>query len=200
MKHADVVSTEPAVRLFDRLPEPIKRKLEGENAWGYFEVAPLSRGLWMRERLTVFPPGTTAAECRAVVLHRNWPVVGAVVALFAMIGFGVVLAPFGAFLVAFALYGVGILLSARATHRVRRESVRLVVITVAVSGGASSYGNVQSMSMARSAFESLDIRARDEDLTPAQYEREWASIFQALKTRGAALSAELERGIGQSSR
>lgn len=78
MKHADIVSNEPAVRLFDRLPEPIKRKLEGENAWGYFEVGPLSRGLWMRERLTVSPPGTTAAECRAVVLHRNWPVVGAV--------------------------------------------------------------------------------------------------------------------------
>ena len=175
------------------------RKLEGENAWGYFDVAPLSRGLWMRERLTVFPPGTTAAERRAMVRYRNWPVLGAVVALFAMIGFGLVLPASAAFLVAFALYGVGILLSARATHRVRKESVRLVVITVAGSGGASSYGNVRSMSTARSAFESLDTRARDEDLTPVQYEREWACIFLALKTQGAALSGELRRGIGQSS-
>ena len=135
-----------------------------------------------------------------MVLHRNWPVAGAFLALFAMIGFGLVLPAFAAFLVAFALYGVGILLSAKATHRVRKESVRLVVITIAVSAGASSYGNVHSMSTARSAFELLDIRARDEDLTPAQYEREWAFIFQALKTQGAALSDERERGIGQSSR
>ena len=101
----------------------------------------------MRERLTVFPPGTTAAERRAVI----------------------------------------------------RYSVRLIVITVAGSGGASSYGNVRSMSTARSAFESLDARARDEDLAPAQYEREWACIFQAVKTQGAALSGELRRGNGQAS-
>ena len=52
---------------------------------------------------------------------------------------------------------------------------------MAVGKRASSYGDIHSIRTARSAFESLDIRGRDEDLTPPRYEREWASIFQSSR-------------------
>jgi type IV secretory pathway TrbD component len=186
--------------LLSRLPERIKRALEGKHPWGYFEVAPLGRTVWMRQRLTVFPPGTNAAERRALTFHRDWPLTGAIVAMFAMMGFGAVLPPFGACLLAFALYGVGMWLSARATRRLRAASRRLIVVVVGFDGGAAAYGNIESMKAARTALERLDRDDHNGLLTPTQYEAEWASVYRAIDDHRAALIEELEEGILSSER
>lgn len=188
------------LKLGDRLPERLKRKLEGLHPWGYEEVSSQGRGLWVRERLTVFPPGTTAAERRAITIFRNWPVVGSIVALCAMIGLGLVLTPVAAFLLAFALYGASVGLGARATHRVRNSSVQLIVVRAIVDEGVSTWGNLGSMVAARAAFEQLDERAIREGLTPAQYEAHWARIFQSLDEGRDARADELEAGIVRAER
>lgn len=200
VKHPETVFTLPDLRLRDRIPERMKRKLEGPHPWGYWEVSPQGRGLWMRERLTVFPPGTTAAERRALAFFRNWPLIGSVAALFAMMGLGLVFTPFTAFLLAFTLYGVSIWGGARATRRLRTSSVQLVVARVAIDGGISTWGNVASMAAARAAFAMLDERAGVEGLTPAQYEKQWAAIFRSLDERRPALADELEAGIVRAER
>ncbi|MHC5794877.1 DUF6611 family protein [Lacisediminihabitans sp. FW035] len=200
MKHSETTITLPDLRLWDRLPERVKTRLQGPHPWGHFEVAPLSRGLWTRERLTVYPPGTTAAERRLHGIFRNWPLVGSVAALFAMMALGVVLSPLLAFMVAFALYGASVWYGARATRRLREASIQLVVVRVAVDGGISCWGNVASMAAARTAFAALDDRAVHGRLTPAQYESEWATIFLTLDDCRPALAGELEEGLLRSER
>ncbi|CAN5430376.1 hypothetical protein BH10ACT4_BH10ACT4_01520 [soil metagenome] len=195
MKYAETTITLPDLRLWDRLPQRITTSLQGPHPWGHFEVAPLSRGLWTRERLTVYPPGTTAAERRLQGIFRNWPLIGSVAALFAMMALGVVLSPLPAFIVAFALYGASVGYGARTTSRLRAASIQLVVVRVAVDGGVSSCGNVASMAAARAAFAALDDRAAHGGLSPAQYESEWATIFLALDDCRPALAGELEEGI-----
>jgi hypothetical protein len=195
VKHAETAITLPDLRLWDRLPQRIKTSLQGPHPWGHFEVAPLSRGLWTRERLTVYPPGTTAGERRLYGIFRNWPPIGSVAALIAMMALGVVMSPLPAFIVSFALYGVSVGFGARATRRLRAASIQLVVVRVAVDGGVSCWGNVASMAAARTAFAALDARAAHGGLTPAQYESEWSTIFLALDDCRPELAGELEEGI-----
>ncbi len=176
------------------------RVLDGKHPWGYFEATRLSRGAWMRERLTVFPPGTNAAERRALTFHREWPVIGAILAMFAMVLFGSVLQPFPSCVLAFALYGVGVWLTTRATRRLRAASRCLMVITIGFDGSATSFGNIRSMKAARLALERLERDHRDGLLTPVRYEAEWASIYRAIDDDRVALADELREGILSSER
>jgi len=49
---------------------------------------PPSRGTLVRHRVCVYPPGTNGPERRALTAHRDWPVLGAIIALVALTVFG----------------------------------------------------------------------------------------------------------------
>ena len=160
------------------------------NRWGYFEATALGRGAWLRERLTLLPPGTSDSERRALAFFRNWPVIGAVGALLVMIPLGLTLPPVVAFAAAFGIYALVIWQGARMTRRLRSASVHLVVLTVPMSTGARSYGNVASLRACVAALADLDSRRCA--LTEPQYEAEWGAIYWDLYANRDALDREVQ--------
>ncbi|MCU1420594.1 MAG: hypothetical protein JWN36_245 [Microbacteriaceae bacterium] len=168
------------------------------NRWGYFEATALGRGAWLRERLTLLPPGTSDSERRTLAFFRNWSVIGAVGALLVMIPLGLALPPLVAFVAAFGVYAAVIWQGARMTRRLRSALVRLVVITVPLSAGVRSYGNVASLRASIAALADLDSRRAA--LTEPQYEAEWGAIYWELYSHREALGLEVQQGVLDSER
>ncbi|BBZ48243.1 hypothetical protein MPRM_55240 [Mycobacterium parmense] len=100
--------------------------------------AEVSRYGVRRYRLTVYPPGTAAADARLARLWRGWPVCGAAIALLAVMFLGDVAASLGTVLVyaAAAYVGIGTLLFLRAgPHRVRVKSMSVVLLPTDADAG-----------------------------------------------------------------
>ncbi len=190
-----LITRAPTPGRANRLVRWVLEALEGRYVWGYIEIGALGRGAWMRERLTLLPPGTDASERRALTVYRNWPVIGAIGALLLMLVFGDRLAPPIAFVAAFATYGFVTWMIARATRRRRRESIRLVAVTVAVGGGVERLGNVDTLRCTKATLADLDRRSAMREITPAQYENEWATLYWALDAQRQHLDEERQRGI-----
>ncbi|QWT24452.1 hypothetical protein KPL76_03365 [Subtercola sp. PAMC28395] len=155
---------------------------EGPNRWGRVDVTPTGRTTWNRTRLTVYPPGTNAAERRALQLHRNWPVAGAVVALFVMLALSS-WPPLAAAAVAVSVYGAGLMTAQALTRRIRPQVRRLVVVTVPIGGRIESLGDIGSFTAAIDRLHALDELRRRGAITPAEHEAGWAEIYSALPPR-----------------
>src|ERR1700758_1957946 len=65
--------------------------LDGAHPWGSFDATVGRYGI-RRYRLTVYPPGSTAADRRWARLWRGWPITGAALAILAFMLFGNVVA------------------------------------------------------------------------------------------------------------
>jgi hypothetical protein len=159
--------------------------LEGEHRWGYLDVSPSGRGTWTQKRLTVFPPGTTSSERRALKLHRDWPMVGAVVTMFLMIALGGFLSPALATTIAVLLYGCSMAFSAHRTHQLRARCRRVEVVTVAEVDGLSTRGDGASLEAAAAELTRLETQLESGQVTPVDFEAGWARVYASLQGVGA---------------
>jgi hypothetical protein len=160
--------------------------LEGSHPWGTYQASPAGRGVWLRRTLVAYRPGTNSPERRALTFHRNWPSIGAVLAIVAMLPIGAAFTPPLAFAMVFAAYLGVFALSARATRTLRADARRLVVLSVAVEEGVTTYGDEQLLEHTVAGFEQLDLARRDGAITATQYERGWAELYEGIHAEAAS--------------
>jgi hypothetical protein len=178
----------------DRIVGRATRAIEGQP-WGFFESTVIGHGTWMREHLVLFPPDAGRSARRAYGVYRCWPVVGACLAVVFMIVIGAVLPPALAFVASFSLYFVVTWLTSRVTRELRRQSIHLMTLTVAIGGSVRCYGNVDVMRAARASLAALDARVNRGTLLAHEYDLECASVFWSLDAVRADLEDELQEGI-----
>ncbi len=164
------------------LPDWMIRALEGEHLWGYVDAVPAGRTVWLLRRLTVYPPGTTVVERRLLKFHRDWPVTGAVVALFLMFALADVWSIPLALLAVVLAYAGGVWVTARLTHDLRAGSHRLD-ITSTPGDGHSTRRDVALFESARAELLRLDAGRQRGELTPVEFEAGWARVFDQLADR-----------------
>ncbi|CAN5309003.1 hypothetical protein BH11ACT4_BH11ACT4_11350 [soil metagenome] len=158
----------------------LARALEGEHRWGFIEIAPADRNAWTQKRLTVFPPGTTAAQRRAVKRHRDWPIAGAVVTMLLMLALGEFLSPLPATAIAVGVYCVTVAASARLTHDLRARCHRVEITSVVAADGRTTRGDVAMLEEAVAELEDLERGLERGDLTGPAFEAGWARVYDRL--------------------
>jgi hypothetical protein len=195
MRHSESVITIPRVGPVDRIVHGALHALEGSHQWGYFETSVLSRGMWMRERLTLLSPETTAAERRALTVNRHLPVTGAVGSLFLMLLFGRILPPFLAGFAALVLYAAALFFGSKATRQTRVKTVQLTVVTTVVNGGTRAFGNVAALRGTQATLDILESQLRSGRLSRIEFELELAALYWSLETERADLERQLLKGL-----
>ncbi|WP_116282112.1 DUF6611 family protein [Subtercola boreus] len=173
----------PATAFASRTAEHL---LEGPHRWGSIDVSPAGRTSWNRTRLTVYPPGTTHAERRALHFSRTWPVVGAVVALFTLLALSAYTAAPAATAAAVAVYALGLLAGLRMTRTLRPRLKCLTVVTIPLGGGMETIGDVDFYQAATDRLRALDDRNDRGLVTPAEYEFCCTQIYNAMPEQAAA--------------
>jgi hypothetical protein len=158
----------------------VTRVLEGKYRWGYLDEAPLGRGVWVRQRLTVYPPGTNCAERRLLTFHRDWPLIGAITALLAMIVLGAITRPLVGAGVAAVLYLGGLVVASHVTAVLRGRCLTVVVVSIAVNGSLEVHGNAPLMDWSRDILQRLAVTEARGLLTPLQYESIWARVYNTI--------------------
>jgi hypothetical protein len=166
---------EPADR-----PEWLTRALEGEHRWGYIDVVPAARTVWSLQRLTVFPPGICSADRRMLKRHRDWPMIGAVLALFLMIALGDVWPTPIAVLVVALAYAGGVWASSRLTHELRARSHCIEVTSTAGVDGYSTHGDTALLESARIELLGLEARLRRGELNAVDFEAGWGRVYDRI--------------------
>ena len=163
-----------------RLIEWAGHALEGEHSWGYIDVVPAGRTAWQLKRLTVYPPGTTVEQRRLLKFHRDWPINGAVLALFLIFALGDAWPMPLAATTVVLVYVCGVSVTSRLTHHLRMSSRRLHVTSTAGEQGCRYRGDVDLFESARAELLRLDAGRVGGELTPAQFEAGWARVFDRL--------------------
>ncbi len=180
MEFARIPSASPNPAHAGLVVEFLRKLIEGDKLWGTIDVSPAGRSMWRRVRLTVYPPGTTSAERRALHFAHTWPIGGAILGLVLMVTLGSAW-PTALVVVAIAaLYGAGFWLGARLTRPLRNRIRSLVVVSVYVGGGLEEYGNASLLRETTGRLAALDAHRRDGGMEPARYEAEWAEIYETL--------------------
>jgi hypothetical protein len=169
--------------------EFLRRLTEGDKLWGTVDVSPANRSMWRRVRLTVYPPGTTGAERRALHFAHTWPVGGAILCLVLLVTVGSAWPPVFSVAAFTVLYVAGFWFGARLTRQLRDRIRSLAVVSVYVHGELEEYGDGSLLREATAAFEELDARRRAGELEPVRYEAEWAKIYETLPSRDAVVRA-----------
>ncbi len=157
----------------------MRRLTEGPTVWGHVSVWPRSPGLWERYRLTVYPPGTSPAERRALQFARTWPVAGAaigsagIIALWSNRQFFAVATVLGVYL--------GVLWAASRLTRALRSRIRtLRGEELLVAGVMTEYGDLRRLQSTLALLTDLEDRRRSGRVGPVRYEAEWAAIYNSL--------------------
>ena len=158
----------------------LTRALEGEHRWGFVDLAPADRGAWEQKRLTVFPPGTTSAERRALKRHRDWPIAGAVITMFLMLVLGEWWPPAVSAGVAIVAYGVSLGVSAHLTHPLRSQCLRVEVTALASVDGYPTTGDIATLNSAVRDLTALEAQFERGELTPVEFELAWARVYDRL--------------------
>jgi hypothetical protein len=161
--------------------------IEGDKLWGTLDVSPVGRSMWRRVRLTVYPPGTSSADRRALHFAHTWPVGGAILALVLLVSLGSAWPPALVVVAITGLYLAGFWLGARLTRPLRARIRSLDVVSVYVGGGLEEYGDASLLRETTARLEALDARRRAHDLDPARYEAEWAEIYESLPGAASAV-------------
>jgi hypothetical protein len=160
--------------------ELLRRLIEGDKLWGTLDVTPVGRSMWRRVRLTVYPPGTTSAERRALHFAHSWPIAGAILALVVMVALGSAWPPALVVVGVAALYLAGFWVGARLTRTLRMRIRSLSVVSVYVGGGLEEYGDASLLRETADRLRDIDARRRAGRLDPVSYEAEWSDIYAAL--------------------
>lgn len=160
--------------------EFLRELTQGAKRWGTVDVSSAGRSMWHRDRITVYPPGTTSGERRALHFARNWPIAGAVLALLVMVMLSGVWPPLVVVVCAAALYLAGFLLAAWLTRRLRSRVRSLSAVSMYIHGELEVEGDLSLVRETAAAFAALDARQRAGEVDPVQYETEWARIYETL--------------------
>ena len=169
-----------------RAHKALTRLLEGAHEWGSLQVAPANRTGWSQYRLSVFPPGTSVPERRALTFARRWPILGAVVGVAGLLCLGgrVPVAPLSISLVAMYLAGFGT--SAYLTRRVRPAVRTLVVSIVGYGDQAEIHGNSALLARQTNALDHMDDDVHSGLITPLEYEERWWEVYDEMPERAVA--------------
>lgn len=168
--------------MITRLALVRRRLLEGPHPWGGYQVNAGRSGVF-HVRLTVYPPGTNSAERRVLARARDWPIVGAAVALLAIVGLGRAVGPVLLMICAAALYVLGIVWT-RSRSRQLRNTVR-TVDAVSVHDGVH---DVSRGELSLIVVSIASLRALDENstrMTAVDYEARWGEVYRSLATASA---------------
>ncbi len=170
------------------------RLLEGPHPWGWVQVGTPGRGGWRVIRLTVYPPGTNSAERRALTLCRNWPALGAILALVIVLAGGGSIEPWTLTALAVALYVGGFLIAHRATRRLRRRVREVSAAQFYEYGVRREIRDVARVCGWIATLEALDATNADRSLTAVEYEERWGAVYDELEQYGITLrTASQER-------
>ena len=157
-----------------------RRLLEGPHPWGVYDVTAGRSGV-AHYRLSVYPPGTNAAERRSLTRARNWPIVGAACALAAIMGLGEAVGPALLTAVVTVVYALGIVWTRSRTRNIRRSIRTLDAVQVHDGIRDVSRGELTLILASVAAFRSLDESATR--LNEVDYEARWAEIYRTLPSR-----------------
>jgi hypothetical protein len=171
----------------------VVRALEGRYRWGDFRVGTPGRTGWVTYRLSVYPPGTNAAERRTLQFWYSWPSIGALICLLAFAVLGDRIAPLILVSAAGVVYVGGIVAGWALTRRVRPAVIRLNVAQFPDNGDIQTLGDLTTLSTAVHALRSMDERRWDGKLTELGYEREWWSVYELLDAHRSLGNADLRR-------
>jgi hypothetical protein len=159
--------------------EFVRRLTEGPAVWGRVSVWPRSPGIWERYRLTVYPPGTSTTERRALRFARTWPIAGALIGSTGVIAVW----PAGQLLPAAVIlfvYVGGLCTTSRLTHDLRSRARKMRGDEILVAGVLTEYGDVRRLRTILALLTDLESRRRRGCADPVQYEAEWAAIYGTL--------------------
>jgi hypothetical protein len=157
----------------------LQRLAGGPAPWGTVQVWPASPGLWERIRLTVYPPGTSRAERRAMEFAHAWPVTGAIAGFIAIVALSGAV-PVVATIAIVVIYLLGFWVGARLTRDLRRRSRTITASTVFIAGELTEFGDVELLKETRARLGDLELRRVHGDIDPIQYEAEWADVYSSI--------------------
>lgn len=167
-------------RILNIVNEFFRRLTEGGTPWGTVDISPVGRGLWQRVRLTVYPPGTSRAERRALHFAHSWPIAGAVAGLLVIVGLAGKESPIVGLAAVLLLYLGGFWIGARLTHALRTRTRTLTVASMYVGGEWKEFGNAHLLRAATARLDDLDARRRAGQIDAVGYEAEWADVYDSL--------------------
>ena len=170
--------------LAERLEQSYRGIRNGKKAWGSVVVFEPSPGRCVTYRVTVYPPGTSMEERRAVQLYRQWPQVGALGLSVVFLAVAAVVPVVPLFAALGALYVAGWIATARASSAVRRGSEQIQTSFILYGTTVEAVGDSVLVLRTLNIFDGLDRRLADGDLSPAQFEVHWAAVHDALGQRG----------------
>jgi hypothetical protein len=159
------------------LARAARHLLEGPHPWGVYDVNAGRSGL-VHYRLTVYPPGTNAAERRALTLARDWPVSGAVCALAAFMVLGDVVRPALLTTAAFVVYTLGIVWTRWRTRKIRPTVHVLDAVQVDDGMRPLARGDLALIQASVTALRTLDDNATRWDAV--DYEARWAQVYRSV--------------------
>ncbi|TBN58361.1 hypothetical protein EYE40_13700 [Glaciihabitans arcticus] len=164
-----------AHRFAEHIPRPERRR----RRWGTLEVTSPVRYGWRTYRLTVYAPGTTAAERRLLALDRNAPLLVAGVALLLAVILRPDVPPLGILLVVPA--GVFIVSAVRArARRLRQSTLVLVVAEVDANGTTEVLGDLSLRRDVAYSLRWMEHLRRAELITELEFQRRWAIEYERL--------------------
>ena len=159
----------------------LTRLLEGRYLWGDFRSGPPSRTGWLDYRLTVYPPGTNAAERRALQFWYSWPLVGALLSFLTFAAAGGKIRPEILVPTVAICYLAGILFGWVRTRGIRAGVRRLYVAQFPDNGKLTTLGEAASLGAAVRTLMDLDARLSAGELTRLEYENGWWAVYDSLE-------------------
>jgi len=159
------------------LAHTAERVLEGSH-WGTIATVDAGRGT-SRSRATVYPPGTTAGERRAMRFSRAWPVAGAVLGMFLLLALDAWPLPLVVVTVV-ALYAAGFAAALSSTKRVRAGSRHVEVVSVYAGGHCETVGDIGFYNAVTDQLRCIDTLSARGELTPVGYEARWAAVYASI--------------------
>lgn len=173
-----------------RFAERLATGSVSSRPWGSLEVGTPVRYGWRGYRLTVNPPGTSAAERRQLWLSRNIPYLAAALAIPLVLVLQPGLPPLAVLLI--IPIGMIVVARVRGTTKTLRSRVRRLSASYVDVGGATRViGDGALLSTSVEALREMDRARLADEISPAEYERRWAVVYDSLSHDSAPSS---ERG------
>ncbi|WP_439693134.1 DUF6611 family protein [Curtobacterium sp. SP.BCo] len=171
------------------------RLVDGPHVWGRCSVRPVDRTMWSSRTLVVYPPGTTRGERVRLRAWSTWPAVGALlaVAVMAALAGSPVLGTVGAVVV----YGLGFVVLARVTRRLRPGVRSVTVTTFHGNGRPEVHGDVRLLRGSLEALTVTERALRAGNLRAVDFESVWADVWNGLsdRPRRAVRGVRVGRGV-----
>lgn len=169
--------------LVHRFAERLATGSVSPRPWGSLEITAPVRYGWRGYRLTVNPPGTSTAERRQLWLDRTIPYLTAALAIPAVLMFQPGSPPIAVLLV--IPIGMAVIAGIRGRTKKLRSRVRRLNASYVELGGATRViGDGALLSTSVEALREMDRARRADEISPAEYERRWAVVYDSLSPEG----------------